>query len=536
MKKSNKIISLLLAIVMTLAIGSAVFAADEPAAQYSITVKNQSSVVSIAGNTYDAYKLFDLVYSGEAYAYSISAENPFFKNAKSVLENYFTLTVSASDPDTYVVMPKAELTAADTRALADALQAYLPEEPSASGTVAEGEESVKIDLTEAGYYLVFGTTTTTDGKEQTVTAALALTNADPDGEANVKADAPAITKVIVEADSNNGGEGLGTAQDVGTVVDFKLTSKVPTTTSYTKYEFIVHDVMTEGLTFDATSVKVYVGVDETGAPAELAADDFVVTVPGTEESDACTFEVKIPDLLATEEVTTGEDDAAVTETVRKYNDGDEIVITYSALLNAGALETDVETNTVYLEYSNNPYDETTAVTPEITVYVYDFAIVIDKYTGTGDSEKKLAEAEFVLYKMDGNSKVYYKADASTKAVSWVSSFDDATVVKTDEDGAASFPGLDSGKYYLKETAAPEGYNPLTADVEVEITASYKDSGELDTTNTTDCELTQKVENKSGTVLPETGGKGTVLLIALSAIVFVGVMVVLVTKKRMYNAG
>ena len=42
----------------------------------------------------------------------------------------------------------------------------------------------------------------------------------------------------------------------------------------------------------------------------------------------------------------------------------------------------------------------------------------------------------------------------------------------------------------------------------------------------------KVENKSGSLLPSTGGRGTTLFYILGAILVVGSGVVLITKKRM----
>ena len=63
-----------------------------------------------------------------------------------------------------------------------------------------------------------------------------------------KAEVPDIDKVIVNADSANGGDGKGTAQDVGSVVQFKVTSKVPAMDGYDTYTYIVNDTMSDGLT------------------------------------------------------------------------------------------------------------------------------------------------------------------------------------------------------------------------------------------------------------------------------------------------
>ena len=45
----------------------------------------------------------------------------------------------------------------------------------------------------------------------------------------------------------------------------------------------------------------------------------------------------------------------------------------------------------------------------------------------------------------------------------------------------------------------------------------------------------KVDNKSGTELPSTGGMGTTIFYVLGSILAVGAIVLLVTKKRMSAA-
>ena len=84
------------------------------------------------------------------------------------------------------------------------------------------------------------------------------------------------------------------------------------------------------------------------------------------------------------------------------------------------------------------------------------------------------------------------------------------MLKTDDNGAAEFIGLSDGTYYLKETKAPDGYNVLTADVEITIAGNEND--------TTTLTHTQKVENNKGALLPETGGIGTIGLTALAVAV------------------
>ena len=83
-------------------------------------------------------------------------------------------------------------------------------------------------------------------------------------------------------------------------------------------------------------------------------------------------------------------------------------------------------------------------------------------------------------------------------------------------------GVDADNdYTLTETEAPEGYNKLSAAVNVTVNAE----------NGTRI----GVENNAGSELPSTGGMGTTLFYALGGILVVAAVVLLVTKKRMSSA-
>ena len=67
----KKIISVLLALVMTLALSVTALAAGD----YSIEVTNTNKSVSIKGNTYYAYKIFDATYDNSKHvAYTIDKD------------------------------------------------------------------------------------------------------------------------------------------------------------------------------------------------------------------------------------------------------------------------------------------------------------------------------------------------------------------------------------------------------------------------------------------------------------------------------
>ena len=155
------------------------------------------------------------------------------------------------------------------------------------------------------------------------------------------------------------------------------------------------------------------------------------------------------------------------------------------------------------------------------VEVFSFNIVINKYAADNESTK-LGGAKFVLKNAEGK---YYKYDATTKAVTWVDDKSSATEVITDDNGAARFDGLQAGTYYLEETAAPAGYNQLIKD----ITIVLKEDGSA---TIDDAASTPEAANSTGTMLPETGGIGTVIFVALGALAVICAGVFLVTNKRM----
>ena len=132
----------------------------------------------------------------------------------------------------------------------------------------------------------------------------------------------------------------------------------------------------------------------------------------------------------------------------------------------------------------------------------------------------LKEADDVTPVLDANGNpVYRRARADEEGV-------EIEVV----DGKVTVVGFDNGVYYLEETAAPAGYNKLTARKEFTIADANLDSvfsGGIYSTGSG-----VHVVNKTGTMLPETGGVGTVIFVVLGTLAVLGAGVLLVTKKRM----
>ena len=104
--------------------------------------------------------------------------------------------------------------------------------------------------------------------------------------------------------------------------------------------------------------------------------------------------------------------------------------------------------------------------------------------------------------------------------------DVVTAVTTPSTGRFTIQGLKAGTYYLTETATVTGYNKLTAPVRVDIDENGKVTVGGASTPTVE------IENKTGSLLPSTGGRGTRAFYIVGALLVLGSGVVLITKKRM----
>ena len=467
MKTMRKLFTVLLALAMTLALAVSAFAAADTG---SITITNPQGE-----HTYTAYKIFDVTYSGDNYSYTISDTDAAFSTVKAyadVAANGLNLTAVANT-NKYNVSIGAGFSAAS-------FAQYLKTKVDSLGTGTDFTkvgDTMKASGLALGYYFVSGTS-----------GAVCELDTAKDIQIRDKNEVPQIEKTVNDDD--------GTVE-IGQVLTYHITGKVPSTTGYTEFTYQVTDTMNEGLTFNK-DVKVTIGGTDVTAAATIANNEngFVASVNMMNYQD----QIDAP-----------------------------VVITYTATVNEKAIQRDTETNTATLRYSNNPADKNSFEESSVKVDVFSFNIVINKYA-TGNENTKLEGAKFVLKNNEGK---YYKYDAATKAVTWVAAKADATEVTTDVNGAARFDGLQAGTYNLEETAAPAGYNQLTKDIIIVLdkTGSATINGAASTLGDARS-LTAGVANSTGTVLPETGGTGTVIFVALGALAVICAGVFLVTNKRM----
>lgn len=435
----------------------------------SITITNPQG-----DRTYTAYKIFDVTYSGDHYSYTISDTDAAFTTVKAyadVTANGLTLTPVGKTG-------KYNVSTGDIFSAASFAQ-YLKTNAGSLGTgtaFTQVGNTMKASGLTPGYYFVSGTSGTV--------CELATAK---DIQIRDKNEAPQIEKSVDDADRT---------VEIGQKLTYTITGKVPSTKGYTKFTYQVTDTMSEGLTFNK---------------------DVKVTIGGTAVTDAA--------------ITYNDNGFEASINMMNYQKQIDapVVITYTATVNENAIQRDKETNTATLKYSNDPADKNSFKESSVEVNVFSFNIVINKYAADNESTK-LEGAKFVLKNAEGK---YYKYDANTKAVTWVVGKADTTEVTTDVNGAARFDGLQAGTYKLEETAAPAGYNQLTKDITIVL--NKDGSATIDSASSTlgaDHSLTAGVANSTGTMLPETGGIGTVIFVALGALAVICAGVFLVTNKRM----
>ena len=201
-------------------------------------------------------------------------------------------------------------------------------------------------------------------------------------------------------------------------------------------------------------------------------------------------------------------------------------IYFDAQINANAeMGTEIP-NQAELSYINDVNFEFTAKSDVPVVYTGGFQLL---KTDFKDQTNTLAGAVFALYRpatfeevSNADPRLTGIAGVSEKVIRIPFSMADQSVtsVTTGSDGRISVSGLAYGKYYLVESSAPEGYIPLQEAFEVTV----------DESSHTD-EQTIIITNKSGAILPSTGGIGTTVYMVGGTLLMGLAAVLLILNKR-----
>ena len=502
MKHARKLASLLLALVMVFALATTAFAQDVTVTggTGSITISNAAK-----GETYTIYKLFDATVNADGSSIAYTGEIP------ESLNTYFT-----ADDNGYIsATPAAKNGENMSEGLKTALKAWTETAIAASTAKSDGS-ALNFKELAYGYYVV----TTTQGDQV------------------ISVDSTTPNAAIVDKNSSTPKDLSKTASSkdvsIGDTVTYTVSFKTSNyygagTEAKEIVSYTIEDTLPEFLS-NVTVTSIIVDNDGNNA---TTTDQDNVTVQFDDNK-------KI--------VIAWYDEA---KSQFKYNNGATVTITYTAVVtDKAAIDGNGNTNKVTVTWTTTGGNQPDPLKFEETIYTY--AIALKKVNNKGVALPG-AVFEFPFYvKSDADATdgayIYAGTDPSTGLTNRIT---------TPDSGVIVVKGVKSGSYNnIKEVTAPAGYNKLTAPVTVEAvktgststhTTVYLDKDGNIANTETDRKTEVKVDiekiaakpvvvvNKAGTELPSTGGMGTTVFYVLGAVLVLGAVVLLVTKKRMSDA-
>ena len=575
MKKTKQLTAVLLSLLMAVLLALPAMAAEN----YSITISNDKT-----GHTYEAYQIFAGTVSSDA-ATDGETGGPMLGDitwGSGVDGAALLVALKAADAEKYDACTTAAdvakalgaetATAADAAVFADIAANNLTETVEGTADAPEGGNYV-INNLPAGYYLVKDSLHADDNQTGQVLSDYIVQVLGNVTMAPKSSDIPTLEKKVAEQGKGDEGKypddgGYGTHYNdvadwnIGDRVPFKLIGSIPDMDAYDTYQYIFHDTISAGLTLDMGSFDVYVAKEKNQDPValkwnEVPAENYTLTP--TENG----FTLAIDNL---------KEFPYVTQEGRKY-----ILVFYDAELNGNAeIGLPGNENTAYLEFSNDPNGDGTGRTEDDKVIVFTYQL--DGTKVDGETQAALQNAQFVLLNGAKSEAAVVVAGKVTEWIKFGTQADstkleipttyegwtalaqqhNGLILTSDENGLFNIAGLDDGTYFLREIQAPNGYNLLEEDVQLDIAATTVNGQEWDgdpataleglnmtiTVEGAEEEPTQvggdpadgtvgvTVKNNQGATLPETGGMGTTLFYIIGGLLVVGAGVLLVVRIRM----
>lgn len=551
-KSIKRIAALILAIITCMAMAIPVFAAPT---DYQIIIDN-----AVKGETYTAYKIFDVTYANEngeytpvtpatdipgtadpgqqytAYAYTINSSSEWWsvvttengsskvpgtvnvgttfnanglKFTKNTVANEWNVeALDSFDAAAFAALlndNKSGKTAAASAAATDGTNQHTG--------YATGSLTLNVGDTGAGYYFVDTTTGSLCSLDTTEnTATIREKNSLPTQDKSV-------------SDTANGTYGDSISANIGDTVYFQIDV---TDGTGTDSAITVHDTMAPGLTLNTASFTVQANTGTGGAFVDVPAGNYEISTTGL--TDDCTFEIIIS-----------------ADYIKSLDTGKIIRIKYNAVLNADAVIAQTgNPNTSKVEYAHQMSTEDTA-----TVYTYAGAIYKVDGTTSGTAPE-LANATFAVTDSTGAPVKLTQVQAGSAEAPAIYKCDPAgsgNSIVTPASGAVVLLGFkDNTVLTLTETAAPTGYNMLTSAVTLTIKAQNAATVEKSATTTgggtatfvagTDdggyqihADSIDIIENLSGSELPSTGGIGTTIFYIIGGVIVLGAVILLIARRR-----
>lgn len=497
MKHARKLASLLLALVMVFALATTAFATEPatPTTTGSITITNAAK-----GETYKIYKLFDATVNADGSSIAYTGTVP------GSLSDYFT-----ADANGYISATEAAKNGESmSDGLRNALKAWTETAIAASTATSDGS-ALKFNGLLLGYYVV----TTSQGEQlisvdstmKDVTIVDKNSSTPKDLHKNADVDDVSIGDTVTYTVSFKTSNYYGAGEAAKEIVSYTIEDTLP--------DFLSNVHVT------SISVDNVVIHDQTGATPQF--NNKKIVIKWYDEANKKFL----------------------------YDNGATVTITYTAVVtDSAAIDGEGNTNNVTVTWTTKGSaepDPNNKIDTKETIFTY--AIALKKVNNKGVALPG-AVFEFPFY-------VKSTADATDGAYIYAGDTAKDGLTKqitTPADGVIVVKGVKSGRYEITEFKAPDGYNKLTTPVTVEAVKTsstttsktvYLDENGNVTNETTATEV--KVElaniaatavvvvNKAGTELPSTGGMGTTVFYVLGAVLVLGAVVLLITKKRMSDA-
>ena len=498
MKHITKILALVLALIMVLGLATTAFAANTAVdGPFTVIVNNAD------GHEYVIYQIF-------------TGELAKDENGQEILSNIkYGENYGVKD----TVVPEDVL--ATVKANPNSI---VPTGKGQAMTTADGKAT--IEGLEAGYYMIKDMTEDEDLPDGEATSAV-IFQVVGDTEITSKHPKTTIVKKVQDINDSTGAyttpEGstdtwIDSADyDIGDTVPFKSTANFEGLENYTTYKVVFTDTMAKGLDYQG-DMKVSIGeTDVTGS--------FDITTTVYEGTDAAYADGTVITVTCND-ITALTDENAV-----------EIVLMYTAKLDTDA-NIGAAGNPNKIKVTTKP--DGTGETPEDVNIVFTYKVEANKYANQAIEGNELKGAGFTLSKWYANEEL--EGGGEWKVIG------EEIVGATTHQFA--WNGIDDGKYKLEETTTPAGFNTIDP-IEFEVEAGHiivhdnpsltdltgeTETGEIEfSADASSGIVSTDVVNKSGTILPETGGIGTTLFYIAGGLLAMAAVVLLVTKKRMASA-
>lgn len=502
MKRTRRMLSFVLALVLCLAMGITAFAAGDG----SIIVTNATK-----GQTYEAYLIFtaspsnpddvtsDIIYTATEDQTKITGFDTFFDKALDQEGNYSITKKAGANDEELIQWVKTNF---------ETLK-----QGSAIGGTWTDNDTYTFSGLDYGYYYItssLGSVVTIDtaGKNVEVVDKNESTPTGP--EKKITAEDSAIDTSLDQSGISVANNDTSVGSTETFTVTFNATNWVKSEdgqtpqsgTAGTKIERWNFTDTPEGLAIDASTVKIYVnGTDDehnvTSTVTDINVDAngvLTFTIPWVDGQGKHLYPAETP--------------------------GSELIpvtIVYDAKITADAA-TAVAPNGVVIKYNDN-----TQVGQEAVTDTYTYKFKLEKKDEKGNA---LEGAQFELY-FGSDTSNSENALKFVQVEDGVYRYDPTGTVTrispTGTDATAKIIGLDNASYTLKEVVVPKGYNKA-ADQAVS-GLSRVDAEETSTTTFT-------ITNLKGAELPSTGGMGTTIFYVVGAVLVIGAGVVLIARRRM----